>query len=151
MASGGARSRSGPRPDPFSKTSDKRGGPDKRLTLPRREYEGKVPPWPLPKKPARETSLWRKAWKFPQAHAWADMPWLHLLVAQWVHWSVKAEQPDASPSTMTQVMRLADAIGLTPAGMRDHGWVIQAKPETEDAAESSTPAGVTPINRRLRE
>ncbi|MDD7586391.1 MAG: hypothetical protein SPK00_03280 [Corynebacterium glucuronolyticum] len=71
------------------------------------------------------------------------------MIAQWVHWTVKAEQSDASPSTMTQVIRLADAIGLTPAGMREHGWVVREELDSEEA-EPNALAPVTPM-RRLRE
>lgn len=149
MASGGARSRSGPRPSPLSKRSDRRGIQGEVTYLPAQGWDGKPPPWPLPKKPSRETALWRKAWKFPQAAAWSKMPWLHLMIAQWVHWTVKSEQPDASPSTMTQVIRLADAIGLTPAGMREHGWVVREELDSEEA-EPNALAPVTPM-RRLRE
>ncbi|MEJ6013276.1 hypothetical protein WG936_05425 [Corynebacterium sp. H127] len=149
MASGGARNRSGPSPDLGSKRSDARGLADVYRKLPKEGYTGKVPPWPFPKGDTRERALWRKVWRFPQAVAWIEEEWRWLQIAHYVRWSVKAEARDASPSTMTQVLRLADAIGLTPAGLRENGWIIQAgEPETEEAAKStqSTPART----RRLR-
>ena len=84
-----------------------------------------------------------------QAIAWAEEPWRWLTIAHYVRWTVKSEAADASPSTMTQVLRLATDIGLSPAGLRENGWTIQADPETE-AAEPTPPSAVTPI-RRLRE
>lgn len=153
MASGGARSRSGPRPDPTSKRSEKRkvaATPTAGAVrvLPREGYDGKVPTWPLPKKPAREVALWKKIWKYPQAAAWAENEWQHMQIAQYVHWLVKAEAPDAPASTLTSVMRLADAIGLTPAGLRENGWTIGEADPVEDAV-GATPVALQPT-RRLR-
>lgn len=152
MPRGGARNRSGPAPDPNSKRSDKRGVTNDHRVLSSAGYDGTPPKWPLPTGSARERSLWKKIWKFPQAIAWADEPWRWLTIAHYVRWAVKSEAADASPSTMTQVLRLATDIGLSPAGLRENGWTIQAEPETEEAAEptpQSTPT-VTPI-RRLRQ
>ncbi|WP_231913575.1 hypothetical protein [Corynebacterium renale] len=92
-------------------------------------------------------------WRYPQAVAWAEQPWQWLMIAHYVHWAVKSEQPDASPSTMTQTMRLADAIGLTPAGLRENGWEISADTEMEEAESTASQPGqnVVQIRRRLRE
>lgn len=153
MASGGARNRSGPRPDPTSKRSAQRGITTGSLRkLPASGYTGRIPAWPLPKKPNREVALWKKVWRYPQAVAWADQPWQWLMIAHYVHWAVKSEDPKASPSVMTQVMRLADAIGLTPAGLRENGWEI-AETEKEEAESNSSQHGqnVVQIRRRLRE
>lgn len=120
--------------------------------LPAAGYTGRVPAWPLPTGSARERALWKKIWKFPQAVAWKDEEWRWLTIGHYVRWAVKSEASDATPSTMTQVLRLADSIGLSPAGLRENGWTIQAESETEEAAEptpASTPT-VTPI-RRLRQ
>ena len=150
MPSGGSRLRSGPRPDPNSKRSDVRGINEHLRVLPREGYTGKPPDWPMPKGWTRERSLWKKIWTYPQAIAWIDEPWRWLTIADYVRWRVKAEQENASPSTMTQVMRLADAIGITPAGMRENGWTIQAKPVTEEATESPQTQPTSTPKRRLR-
>lgn len=153
MGSGGARIRSGPRPDPTSKRSEQRGIAGSLRQLPAEGYTGRIPAWPLPKRPNREVALWKKMWRYPQAVVWAEEPWRWLMIAHYVHWAVKSEQPDASPSTMTQAMRLADAIGLTPAGMRENGWEVRAKTEKEEAESTTSRAGqnVVQIRRRLRE
>lgn len=150
MPRGGARSRSGPRPDPNSGRSDRRGISDALRVLPSDGHAGDPPPWPLPAKGTkkRERDLWKQLWTYPQATAWAHEPWTWLQIAQYVRWAVRAEDPEAPASTMTQAIRLADSIGLTTAGLRDRGWTIAATTETEEAAEpTSTP---TAHPRRLR-
>lgn len=149
MSRGGARNRSGPAPDPNSKRSESRGIGTGMRALPAAGHTGKPPPWPMPKGTPRERSLWTKIWKFPQAVAWAEEPWRHLQIGHYVRWAVKSESADASPSTMTQVIRLADSIGLTPAGLRENGWVIQKK-TVEEAAESATETPPAVTARRLR-
>ena len=151
MSSGGARSRSGPSADLSSKRSDKRGIGGELRTLPIAGYQGKPPPWPFPKGDTRERALWKKVWTYPQAVAWIDEQWRWLQIAHYVRWSVRAEARDASPSTLTQVLRIADSIGLTPAGLRENGWKIQAKEQEAAQTVTGSPTpNVTPL-RRLRE
>lgn len=144
MTQGGARNRSGPAPDPSSGRSDRRG-----LTfdqLPAEGYAGEVPDFPLPKPLKRELAVWAEAWTTPQAAAWAREPWRQRTVAQWVRWSVRAEDREAPASLIVAVVRLADQIGMTPAGLRENGWQI-TRDEVEQkrgAAESQRP------KRRLR-
>ena len=72
MTLGGARSRSGPAPDPLSGRSVRRG---LSLTaLPAAGYSGEVPEFPLPRPLKRERDLWAWAWSTPQAVAWAEEP-----------------------------------------------------------------------------
>jgi hypothetical protein len=42
----------------------------------------------------------------------------------WVRWSVRMEEPNAGASLGNVVVRLADQIGMTPAGLKDNGWRI---------------------------
>lgn len=136
MGSGGARNRSGPAPDPASKRSDSRGLDDIQRLLPASGCSIKAPAWPMPKGTVREKSLWKKLWTYPQAIAWADESWRWLTIANYVRWQVKSEAPDATPSVMTQVNRLADSIGLSPAGLRENGWkIIDDEPDTDDGGE----------------
>nr|DAJ31981.1 MAG TPA: hypothetical protein [Caudoviricetes sp.]DAW72277.1 MAG TPA: hypothetical protein [Caudoviricetes sp.] len=151
MPSGGARPRSGPPPDPRSGRSDARGISSELRVLPAAGYAGKPPPWPLPTGATRERALWKKIWRFPQAVAWADEEWRWLTIAHYVRWAVRSEAPGATPSMMTQVLRLADSIGLSPAGLLLNGWTI---PTTADgsATESAAtpPQQPDPPRRRLR-
>ena len=73
---------------------------------------------------AREAALWRWAWRQPQSEIWAEQPWFEYLVAQWVRMSVTCEQEDAKAADKTTMIRLADQIGMTPAGLAFNGWVI---------------------------
>lgn len=145
MASGGARVRSGPPKDPNSKRSEDIGLNESLRVLPKGGYTGKAPEWPLPKGTQRERALWRKIWGYPQAAAWAGESWRWLMIAQYVVWLVRAEQPESTPSVMTQVMRLADSIGLTPAGLLLNGWKIENDIE-QDSQAATKPAH----QRRMR-
>lgn len=174
MSSGGARNRSGPQSDPNSGRSDRRG-----LTftaLPAQGYSGDAPPWPLPRRvvyrweyedkhryqvadvdategvAAREAELWAWAWRTPQAWAWAQPSeaWRLHTVAMWVRTYVVCESSEASAADKSSLHRFADQIGLTPAGLRENGWVVakdelaakRAEPEPEPAAPKSSRARV---------
>lgn len=153
MSSGGARNRNGIRkPDPNSARSDRRG--ITLVSLPREGYDGKIPTWPLSDCSPRERVLWRKAWRTPQAVAWIHEPWRWEVVAMWVRWTARAEDREAPASTAVTMIRLADQIGMTPAGLKENGWQIArdemsaaraAKPGPELAvSDTGTPT------RRLR-
>ena len=106
MPRGGARNRSGPRPDENSLTSAARGLV---LTaLPPGGYEGEPPAFPLPRPTARERAVWEEVWRTPQACVWASQPWRHRTVAMWARWSVRMEAKDSPASLGTVVVRLAE-------------------------------------------
>lgn len=145
MGSGGARNRSGPGFDPNSGRSDQRQ--IVLSALPPEGYTDDAPDFPLPMPCARELELWEWVWTYPQAHAWAAEPWRWYTVAEWVRWSVKAEDPDAPAAVVAAKIRMADQIGLTPAGLKENGWAIaESKPA---ATEATAPAVVTDIRTRL--
>ena len=122
MPRGGARNRSGPQVDPDSGRSEVRG--IVLTALPSEGYRGEVPDFPLPAASEREIELWGQVWRTPQACAWAIQPWRRYVVGQYVRWSVKAEAEDASAAIVAAVIRFADQIGLTPAGLKENGWAI---------------------------
>ena len=66
MTSGGARSRSGPAPDPSSGRSERRDWKD----LPASGREGEAPEWPLTDATLREQVLWERWWRKPEAVIW---------------------------------------------------------------------------------
>jgi hypothetical protein len=80
--------------------------------------------------------------------AWADEEWRWLTIANYVRWQVKSEAPDATPSVMTQVNRLADSIGLSPAGLRENRWEILDDTRAQEGPD--TPPSSTPPERRMR-
>jgi len=139
MARGGARNRSGPSVDPRSARSDFRGLSFQ--ALPREGFDGDIPDFPLPALAEREAEVWDSLWRTPQAAAWFAEPWRWRAVAQYVRWSVRTEDPGCPATVMGQVIRLADQIGLTPAGMKENGWAlaadeVQAKRDDKPATTS---------------
>lgn len=133
MATGGARNRSGPAPDPNSLKSAKLG-----LTftaLPAEGYDGEVPEFPLPGAVAREVELWEWAWRTPQAAAWAREPWRWQIVGMWVRTMVVCESLEATAADKNGLHRFADQIGMTPAGLKENGWRIVADQLAEKRSE----------------
>ncbi|MFF0864174.1 hypothetical protein ACFYUV_20615 [Nonomuraea sp. NPDC003560] len=92
--------------------------------LPAQGYDGDAPDFPLPLANDRELEVWEEAWRTPQAAAWSVQPWRWRTVAMWVRWSVRMEAEDASAALGNVVVRFADQIGLTPAGLKENGWKI---------------------------
>lgn len=121
MSRGGARNRSGPAPDENSLASARKGLVFTALPS---TYDGVPPEFPFPDQTPREAEVWAQAWTLPQANAWAVELWRHRTVAMWVRWSVRMEDSAASAALGATVMRLADQIGLTPAGLKENGWKI---------------------------
>jgi hypothetical protein len=148
MPRGGSRNRSGPPPDPNSLRSSTRNLSLR--SLPAEGFDGKAPTWPLPGKTTREAAVWRAVWKSPQAVAWIEEPWRWRIVALWVRWSVRMEDPEASAALGNVVVRFADQIGMTPAGLRENGWQIggAAKPaESTDDNDGDDLADVVAMFR----
>jgi hypothetical protein len=54
------------------------------------------------------------------------------------------EGPDASAAVGAVVMRLADQIGLTPAGLRDNRWEIEEAPTSGAAIDSPSESNRVP-------
>lgn len=175
MASGGARNRSGPPPDPTSLKSAGRG--ISLTALPAGGYVGDVPPFPLPKikvfdiyfedkqrvkeydadttdaRYARELELWEWAWRTPQAAAWAAEPWRQHPVALWVRTAAVCESGDATAADKNSLHRFADQIGLTPAGMAFNGWKVaadQIATKRAEKAAATEPAVQTARDRWLK-
>lgn len=151
MPRGGARNRSGPKADPSSERSDRRGYT---LTaLPAEGYDGPVPDFPLPDASDRELEVWEHAWRTPQACAWS-MPserWRIRTVAMWTRLSVRCEDPDAGAAHLAQLHRFADQIGMTTAGLAEMGWKVavdETAPRRERTDEE--PEEATKRPRRLR-
>jgi hypothetical protein len=133
MTSGGARTRSGPPPDPDSRESERRGYSLE--FLPPAGYDGPIPEFPLPDPSERELAVWAEAWRSPQACAWS-MPaqtWMHRTIGLWVRTSVRAEQPNASVAILGVLHRFADQVGMTTAGLQYMGWRVGNAPQTNPA------------------
>ncbi|WLP91332.1 hypothetical protein [Gordonia sp. NB41Y] len=134
---GGARNRSGPTANPASARSDARDVRAKRLQV--GGYVGDFPPIAdlLPDATEREGEVWAGLWRTPQASQWILEEWRWRTVAMYVRWLVKAEAPDAKAVAITAAQRLADQIGMTPAGLKENGWLIVSDlaPDHQDQQE----------------
>lgn len=115
MASGGARARSGPAPDPNALRRDRKDDAAW-LTLPADGRPGKAPAWPLLDPDGRELALWADYWKRPQAILW-ERNGQALEVALHVRTFFEAERPDANASLRTLVRQQMDALLLTIPAM----------------------------------
>lgn len=123
MASGGARTRSGPAPDPSSLRSAKDAG--EWTTLPAEGRKGRTPAWPLTKASKRETVLWAREWKRPQALMWERLG-QELEVALYVRSVADAEQFGAAVAARTLVRQMMDNLGISAPGMKNLRWKIVA-------------------------
>ena len=159
MARGGARNRSGPKADPNSGRSDRRGY--KLTALPASGYDGEAPRFPLMPRTVmrwetedkrryqvvdedateavreREAELWAWAWTTPQACAWS-MPsesWRIHTIAMWVRTFVICESSEATAADKGSLHRFADQIGMTTAGLAEMGWAVAVDEVSAKAAE----------------
>lgn len=115
MVSGGARTRSGPAPDPMALRRDRKSDGEW-LTLPVEGRTGDAPPWPLERATERETSLWTSLWAKPVALLW-ERDGQFEYVALYVRTFVEAEQPDAKAAYRTLVRQYAGELLLTIPAM----------------------------------
>lgn len=138
MTSGGARAQSGPPADPNSRESARRGLTFK--LLPRDGYTGAIPEFPLPEVTTRELAVWGELWRTPQAAMWAAQKWQIRNVALYCRTSVRCEAFDAPGNVFTNLHRLGDQLGLTPAGLAFNGWRLDVAPTADDEAVPA-PAG----------
>lgn len=148
MPRGGARNRG-----PLARTPNSEAARARRagaLVLPRAGYRGPVPPFPLPDASEREADVWNDAWRTPQAAAWCDEPWRHRALALWTRLSVRLERDDAPAALGAVVVRLADQVGLTPAGLTENGWRIE-EPEDVTARPAVSSWSGSPSLDRARE
>lgn len=150
MASGGARLRSGPPPDPDSARSERLGRTNGKLRLPPGGYHGTPPEYPLADHAPREIELWEELWTTPQAAAWATMPYMHHIIANYVRYTVRAEDPESPANVLTVALRMADSIGLSPGGLNALGWMIDNDDLVirEDEPDRDNPKVVSMRSRR---
>lgn len=147
MASGGARSRSGPAPDPTALRRDRDAG--EWTVLPAEGRQGATPDWPLAGQTMREAELWERLWQRPQALMWERYGQDHE-VALYVRRFAEAEEMEAKVTLSTLVKQLADSLGLTTPGMRANRWRID-RPEEDASQGSGSPVSpIAPSSARAR-
>lgn len=142
MPKGGARTRSGPAPDPNALVRARDGKEWTRLPAVGRTDP--APEWPLavPEPTADELLKWREMWTMPQALVWeADR--CHDLVAFYVRTFLEAMQARAGAQARTFVKQLSSELLLTPAALLSARYVIAGTDEDAALAAAVTrhPAG----------
>lgn len=126
MPKGGARSRSGPAPDPNALRRERDGAEWRYLPVSGRG--GRPPAWPLPTAPIEtERALWKALWRLPQAIAW-EAAHREIEVALHVRAIARAERHYATASDRALVVRQQTELGLNEGGMRHNRWRIGAPP-----------------------
>lgn len=150
MARGGARTRSGPAPDPNSGRSDARG--IQLTALPSAGYKGRPPGLNqyLIKPTARHRKIWTQLWSTPQAAAWSLEPWRWPIVADLVKYVERTDHPDCPASYATSVRQLRDDLGLSAAGLKANGWAIATDEVKAKRQERTTSEPAPKPQRRLR-
>lgn len=144
MPKGGARTRSGPAPDPQALRRERDAG--EWTILPAEGRQGATPEWPLPEQSDREAVLWETLWRKPQALMWERYS-QEIEVALYVRRLAEAEKPDASVTLGTLVRQMADSLGLTTPGIRGNRWRID---RTEEEAQTQATRAVAPNSARAR-
>jgi len=125
MAKGGARARSGPPPDPAALRRDRDTDAAGWTNLPAEGRKGDPPSWPLTRATKRETTLWAREWRRPQAVMW-ERNGQELEVALYVRSLAAAEKTDAPVNARTLVKQQQEALGLSIPGLARNRWRIVA-------------------------
>lgn len=141
MPSGGARSRSGPAPDPNALRRD-RSSDAGWTTLPVEGFEGDVPAWPLSDADTVEVEYWSELWRKPQAVMWAKLGMARQLAA-YVRAFVESTEREASAGLKTAVLRMEGELGLSLPGMHSLRWKFA---ENEVAAKRAARPVAVPRN-----
>jgi hypothetical protein len=147
MASGGARGRSGPAPDPNAARRERKDDAGW-TTLPAAGRPGAAPEWPLRGQSNREAELWESEWRRPQAIMW-ERNGQELEVALYIRRLTEAELPAAATNLGTLVRQMQEGLGLSIPGMLRNRWVI-ADGTTGPQAKTPTPGNVIPARDRFR-
>lgn len=133
MPSGGARTRSGPAPDPNALRRDRKGDAPW-VTLPVEGFTGPIPAFPLRSPLSAEVELWETLWRKPQAVMWSKLG-LEFEVAAYVRAFLESVEAEASAGLKTAVLRMAAEIGLSLPGMHSLRWKFGMDELAEKRAE----------------
>lgn len=144
MARGG-HARSGPAPDPLSRTSLVNG---REFTVLPLAHDVVVPEFPLLDCSVAELSIWESLWAKPQAVQW-DRLGLVMQVALYARAFVRATDADGPVSLLTPILRMEAELGISTSGMLQNGWVIETPaggpdrnvPTPKGGAKRQTPTG----------
>lgn len=145
MPSGGARVRSGPKPDRGAlrrnRPSDRAGW----VMLPSAGREGPPPAWPLSRASKFELEQWESHWRKPQAVMWERLG-LDVQVALYIRTLREASRPGTAAARTTALLRQIDSLGLSAAGLAAQRWVIEDAAPAADSVPRR-PAGASAKDR----
>src|SRR3954466_13217555 len=110
MPKGGARTRSGPAPDPTALRRERDAG--EWTILPAEGRQDSAPEWPLTEPTGREEQLWATLRLKPQALMW-ERYGQEFEVALYGRRLAEAEKRDASVTVGTLVRQMSDSLGLS--------------------------------------
>lgn len=147
MPKGGARSRSGPAPDPTALRRERDAG--EWTILPAEGREGVAPEWPLTEPSEREADLWESLWRKPQALMWERFG-QEVEVALYARRLAEAEEPKSFVNLSTLVRQMSDSLGLTTPGMRANRWRIDRPDDANDGPAPSVAPSTNSARARLR-
>lgn len=138
--SGGARSYSGPPPDPNALKRQRDG---KEWTkLPAVGRLDPAPEWPAAIDPPNEEEMmkWRELWMLPQALIW-EVDRAHDLVAFYVRTYLEAMRPKAGAQARMFVRQLSNDLYLAPAALMSGRYVIDGTDEAHAIDAATAEAG----------
>jgi hypothetical protein len=120
MTSGGARSKSGPPPDPNALRRN-RSDDAEWIILPIGGFAGEVPTFPLPNVLEAEEWYWDELWAKPQAFMW-DRLGMKFQIASYARTYLESVEPGASATLKNSVLRMEELLGLSVTGMNSLRW-----------------------------
>lgn len=135
MPKGGARSRSGPTPDPNALRRSRKSDPAW-TKIPASGTGKPAPEWPLVEPSPRELELWVAWWAEPVATLWEESHAAHY-VAFCVRMFAEAEQPKARTEDRKSLNQMMANLYLTPDSQ------LRARILIVDDAEDITPVVVS--------
>ena len=145
---GGARSRSGPPPDPNALRRSRKSDPAW-TKIPADARVGKpTPDWPLVEPSERELELWQSWWSQPVAQLWLESHSLHY-VAFTVRMFAEAEQPKARTEDRKSLNQMMANLYLTPDAQMRGRIIIIDDDSTDTEPKADADDKVTDIRNRL--
>jgi phage terminase small subunit len=103
-------------------------------SLPRGGPRLKPPSWPDGSPSPAEAALWRRLWLSPAASLWRQQRTDPSLVAAYCR-LYGVFMADPRPATATALARIADGLGLTPAGLARLRLRVEPETATDTDAE----------------
>lgn len=132
----GARTVSGPPPDPNSRRQQTKAQASGWIDLPASGREGDAPAWPFAKQLDGELEAWEALWALPQAVAWESLAVSTRDVATYVRFSILGEE---SKDAANEARQWSDRLGLNPAAMLRNRWRIKGDDLEQKRAEKVAP------------